>query len=226
MNFSNDNYCDLGFAKLDLSRKMRTGLTETIFCLGKTQAQLLKILKEFDARNCSVLGTKCSKEQADYVAKAGLLVKYDEISKIIVLRKNKSEKRSAKTVAVCTAGTADLPIAEEAAQTLEFFGVSVNRYFDIGIAGLHRLLSNIENIRKSEVIIAVAGMEGALAGVIAGLTYAPVIAVPTSIGYGASFSGLSALLTMLNTCAEGVSVVNIDNGFGAAISAYRMLNIK
>ena len=128
-------------------------------------------------------------------------------------------------VAVCCAGTADLPVAEEAAQTLEFYGVKVNRHFDVGIAGLHRLLSKIGDIRKSKIVIAVAGMEGALPGVIAGLVKSPVIAVPTSVGYGTSFGGISALLTMLNSCAEGVTVVNIDNGFGAAIAALRMLQI-
>lgn len=231
-----DKYEDLGFAKLDVSRENRTGTAEAVFCPGKTPEQLLKILQKFRDNGCRVIGTKCSKEQAEYLIAAGEKVRYDEMSRIISLanlpKRNaaKSRARNAArfkgSIAVCCAGTADLPIAEEAAQTAEFYGVKVERHYDVGIAGLHRLLSKMENIRKASVVIAVAGMEGALAGVIAGLTKAPVIAVPTSVGYGASFNGLSPLLTMLNTCAEGVSVVNIDNGFGAAVTACRILRTK
>lgn len=236
-----EKFDDIGFAKLDVSRENRTGTSEAIFCPGKTKEQLLKILETFAKNGCSVLGTKCTKEQADFVqenwngasSKSGTTdapaIRYDETSRILTMKVKRATKagRSLKgSVAVCCAGTADLPIAEEAAQTAEFFGAKVDRHFDVGIAGLHRLLSKIDEIRKADVVIAVAGMEGALAGVIAGLTKAPVIAVPTSVGYGASFNGLSPLLTMLNTCAEGVSVVNIDNGYGAAVSAVRMLRIK
>lgn len=187
-----------------------------------------------------MLGTRCSKEQAEFIANAGEKICYDELSRTISLadeipasrKRGRSGGKASQTVAklgsvaVCCAGTADLPIAEEAAKTLEFNGVKVVRQYDVGIAGLHRLLSKVEDIRKASVVIAVAGMEGALPGVLAGLVKAPVIAVPTSVGYGASFGGISALLTMLNTCAEGVTVVNIDNGFGAAIAAFRMLQIK
>lgn len=224
-----DSYEDIGFAKLDVTRENRTGTSEAIYCAGKTKEQLLKILQTFKEKGCSVLGTKCSQEQADFVCKAMQDACYNETAKIISVKtkgaKNAGGKRRG-TVAVCCAGTADLPIAEEAALTAEFYGAKVNRHYDVGIAGLHRLLSKIEDIRNADVIIAVAGMEGALAGVIAGLTKAPVIAVPTSVGYGASFQGVASLLTMLNTCAEGVSVVNIDNGFGAAVTACRILRVK
>ena len=231
-------YEDLGFAKLDTDREARTGTGEAVYCAGKTPEQLLRILRKFREKGCRVLGTKCSAEQAKFITDAGEQIRYDSISRVIslsgdALAKQKRGRSAGKLgravnlgpVAVCCAGTADLPIAEEAAQTLEFYGVKVNRHFDVGIAGLHRLLSKIGDIRKSKIVIAVAGMEGALPGVIAGLVKSPVIAVPTSVGYGTSFGGISALLTMLNSCAEGVTVVNIDNGFGAAIAALRMLQI-
>lgn len=234
------NYEDLGFAKLDTGRTSRTGTSEAIFCAGKTPEQLLLILQTFREKGIRVLGTRCSKEQAEFIANAGEKIRYDELSRTISLadeipakhKRGRSSGKASQTVeklgpvAVCCAGTADLPIAEEAAKTLEFNGVKVLRQYDVGIAGLHRLLSKVEEIRKASVVIAVAGMEGALPGVIAGLVKAPVVAVPTSVGYGASFGGISALLSMLNTCAEGVTVVNIDNGFGAAIAAFRMLQIK
>ena len=234
------NYEELGFAKLDTGRTSRTGTSEAIFCAGKTPEQLLRILQTFREKGIRVLGTRCSKEQAEFIANAGEKICYDELSRTISLadetpakqKRGRSSGKASQTVAklgsvaVCCAGTADLPIAEEAAKTLEFNGVKVLRQYDVGIAGLHRLLSKVEDIRKASVVIAVAGMEGALPGVIAGLVKAPVIAVPTSVGYGASFGGISALLTMLNTCAEGMTVVNIDNGFGAAIAAFRMLQIK
>lgn len=236
---SKDSFEDIGFAKLDVSRESRTGTSEAVYCAGKTSEHLLKILRKFRDKGCRVLGTKCSKEQAEFIANAGEKICYDELSQTISLAdempaEQKRGRSGGKTqtvaklgpIAVCCAGTADLPIAEEAAKTLEFNGVKVVRQYDVGIAGLHRLLSKVEEIRKASVVIAVAGMEGALPGVIAGLVKAPVIAVPTSVGYGASFGGISALLTMLNTCAEGVTVVNIDNGFGAAIAAFRMLQIK
>lgn len=232
-------YEDLGFAKLDTDREARTGTGEAVYCAGKTPEQLLRILRKFREKGCRVLGTKCSAGQAKFITDAGEQIRYDSISRVISLSgdapaKQKRGRSAGKLgravnlgpVAVCCAGTADLPVAEEAAQTLEFYGVKVNRHFDVGIAGLHRLLSKIGDIRKSKIVIAVAGMEGALPGVIAGLVKSPVIAVSTSVGYGTSFGGISALLTMLNSCAEGVTVVNIDNGFGAAIAALRMLQIK
>ena len=217
-----DSFAELGFAKLDLSRKNRTGMPETIYCAGKTKEQLAKILKTFAEQKISVLGTRCSQEQADFVKTEGLVIEYDECSKTLVLKSGTMAQLKGR-IAVCTGGTADLPVAEEAARTAEFFGAKVDRFYDVGVAGIHRLFAKLEEIRKAEVIIAVAGMEGALVGVLAGLVEAPVIAVPTSVGYGASFNGLSALLTMLNSCAEGISVVNIDNGFGAAVTACKIL---
>ena len=221
---ADDVYSDIGFAKLDLSREDRTGLPETIYSAGKTNEQLLKILQTFQEKGVSVLGTRCSKEQYDFVKNSGLPLEYDELSRVIKLGKNKA--KISGVLAVCAAGTADLPVAEEAALVAEFTGITVERYYDVGVAGLHRLLSKIEQIKKADAIIAVAGMEGALPSVVAGLVSAPVVAVPTSCGYGASFQGLTALLAMLNSCAEGVSVVNIDNGFGAAMVARKMLKIK
>ena len=221
---ADDVYSDIGFAKLDLSRAVRTGLPETIYCSGKTNEQLLKILQTFQEKGVAVLGTRCSKEQYDFVKNSGLPLEYDELSRVIKLGENKA--KISGVLAVCAAGTADLPVAEEAAIVAEFTGITVERYYDVGVAGLHRLLSKIEQIKNADVIIAVAGMEGALPSVVAGLVSAPVVAVPTSVGYGASFQGLTALLAMLNSCAEGVSVVNIDNGFGAAMVARKMLRIK
>lgn len=219
-----NQYTDLGFAKLDTNRLERTGANETVYCKGKTCEQLLKIFQTFHELKKSVLGTKCSEEQAEFVKKGGIPALFDARSKLLVLTNGKPAKLG--KIAVCSGGTADIPIAEEAAQTAEFFGAEVDRHFDVGIAGIHRLLAKMGDIRKADVIIAVAGMEGALPGVISGLSKAPVIAVPTSVGYGASFNGLSALLTMLNSCAEGISVVNIDNGFGAAVTACRILRLK
>ncbi len=218
----NDIYTDLGFAKLDLSRRQRTGIAETIYCAGKTKEQLAEILKSFAQKGISVLGTRCSQEQAEYVFQTNIPLSYDETSRLLKLSVGQKEKLNG-SIAVCCAGTADLPVAEEAAQTAEFLGAEVQRFFDIGIAGIHRLFAKLEEIRQADIIIAVAGMEGALSSVIAGLVDAPVLAVPTSVGYGASFNGLAPLLTMLNSCAEGISVVNIDNGFGAAVAACKML---
>ena len=217
-----DVFTDLDFAKLDISRQNRTGAAETIYCAGKTKEQLLKILQTFKEKNISVLGTRCSVEQYEFLCQHGVEAEYDGLSKILILSCGNANKLGGK-IAVCCAGTADLPVAEEAAKTAAFMGTEVCRYFDVGVAGIHRLFAKLEDIRQADVIIAVAGMEGALAGVLAGLVSAPVIAVPTSVGYGASFNGLAPLLTMLNSCAEGVSVVNIDNGFGAAVTACRIL---
>lgn len=217
-----DYFEDLGFAKLDMSRQKRTGMPETIYCAGKSKEQLVEIFEAFGRKKCSVLGTRCSKEQAEFVKASGLAVDYDETAKVITAMFGDRPKLGGRA-AVCTGGTADLPVAEEAAQVAEFFGAEVDRHFDVGVAGIHRLFARLEEIRKADVVIAVAGMEGALAGVIAGLVEVPVIAVPTSVGYGASFNGLAPLLTMLNSCAEGVSAVNIDNGFGAAVLACRIL---
>lgn len=210
-------YEDLGYAKLDHHRALRSGFGETVFCQGKPDEYLAEIYKKFYERDGEVFGTRASKEQFELVKKAVPQVTYDPISRILKAERPGKEKKGC--VAVCTGGTADIPVAEEAAQTAEFFGCKVDRIFDVGVAGIHRLLSQRDRISQANCIVAVAGMEGALGTVIAGLAEVPVIAVPTSVGYGASFHGLSALLTMLNSCANGISVVNIDNGYGAGYLA-------
>lgn len=210
-------YEDLGYAKLDHHRKLRSGFGETIFCQGKPDTYLKEIFLKFYERDGEVLGTRASKEQYKLIRSLVPAAVYDPISRIVKVEK--PDKEHVGCVAVCTGGTADIPVAEEAAQTAEYFGTKVDRIYDVGVAGIHRLLSQRERISKANCIIAVAGMEGALGTVIAGLADAPVIAVPTSVGYGASFHGLSALLTMINSCANGISVVNIDNGYGAGYIA-------
>jgi NCAIR mutase (PurE)-related protein len=206
-------YEDLGFAKLDHHRTLRSGFGEVIYCEGKSIAHLKDIFKSFYEQDRNVLGTRASQEQFEAVKEILPMVEYDPMSRILSIQKK--ERIREGCIVVCTGGTSDIPVAEEAAQTAEFFGSNVIRIYDVGVAGIHRLLSKIEEIRKANCVIAVAGMEGALGGVIAGLVDKPVIAVPTSVGYGANFGGVSALLTMLNSCAEGLAVVNIDNGFGA-----------
>ena len=217
MRLKNLPYEDLGYAKLDHHRKRRSGFGETVFCQGKPDAYLLEIYKKFYERDGEVLGTRASESQAELVRTAVPEVVYDPISRILKVEKPGKERRGC--VAVCTGGTADIPVAEEAAQTAEYFGCRADRIFDVGVAGIHRLLAQRERLDKASCIVAVAGMEGALGTVIAGLVECPVVAVPTSVGYGASFHGLSALLTMLNSCANGISVVNIDNGYGAGYLA-------
>ena len=212
---------EIPFARLDFSRKARTGFGETVFGAGKTPEQLSDIFSAFAEKHLPVLATRVTKEQADMVAATGLKVRYDQTGRLLVLP-GKTGKLAGR-VAVLTGGTADIPVAEECAGTIEFFGGKVDRFFDVGVAGLHRLLGVIEDVRKADVVIAVAGMEGALPSVVSGLVASPVVAVPTSVGYGAGAGGVAAALAMLNSCAEGVSVVNIDNGFGAAVVACRML---
>ena len=212
---------EIPFARLDFSRKERTGFGETVFGAGKTPEQLADIFSAFAEKRLPVLATRVTKEQADTVAATGLKVRYDAMGRLLVL--SGKTGRLAGRVAVLTGGTADIPVAEECAGTIEFFGGKVDRFFDVGVAGLHRLLGAIEDVRKADVVIAVAGMEGALPSVVSGLVSSPVVAVPTSVGYGAGAGGVAAALAMLNSCAEGVSVVNIDNGFGAAVVACRML---
>ena len=208
-------FSDTGFAKLDTDRKTRTGFAEVVFCEGKTPNQLLDIFNRLYSLEGEVLGTRATREQYEFVKKE-LDVSYDELSGILSIEK---VKEKTGRIAVCTAGTADIPVAEEAARTAEFFGARVDRVYDVGVSGIHRLLSKLDVIQEANCIIAVAGMEGALASVIGGLVKNPVIAVPTSVGYGANFEGLSALLTMLNSCSNGISTVNIDNGFGAGYIA-------
>jgi hypothetical protein len=207
----------LNFAELDLERKKRTGFAEVVFCPGKKDEFLKNIFTKLYSENGEVMGTRATPEQFEIVKSVLENAKYDEVSKIITVRKEK--KDLVGNIAVCTAGTADIPVAEEAAQSAEFFGCFVERIYDVGVSGIHRLISKTELLQKANCVIAIAGMEGALASVIGGLVSVPVVAVPTSVGYGASMKGLSALLTMINSCANGISVVNIDNGYGAAYIA-------
>ena len=215
-------YKDMGFAKLDTHRGIRQGVSEVIYGAGKTKEQILRIAQEMvKEHEKTILITRIDKEAADFVAKE-LTLKYDELSKIGIVGKM-PEKDGKGKIVVATGGTSDMPVAEEAALTAEVYGNEVIRLYDVGVAGIHRLMSHMEDIMTARVIIAIAGMEGALASVIGGMADCPVIAVPTSVGYGANFGGLSALLSMLNSCASGVSVVNIDNGFGAGYLA-NMIN--
>ena len=214
---------DLGFAKPDFHRKLRQGVGEVIYGAGKTPDQIAKISESLIKNNQSnILITRMSKEASDYVEKyleaLEVTYFYDEISKVGIVG-NLVEKDGLGKIVVATGGTSDMPVAEEAALTAEFLGNHVERLYDVGVAGLHRLFDNVDKIMEAKVIIAIAGMEGALASVIGGLADCPVIAVPTSVGYGAAFGGITPLLSMLNSCASGVSVVNIDNGFGAAYMA-------
>ena len=211
---------DMGYAKLDSHRKLRSGFAEVIFCSGKADAHLKEIFRHLYEEEGEVLGTRASLSQYELIKKEFPQVQYDEISHILKIEKE-GKKRIGR-IAVCTAGTADIPVAEEAAQTAEYFGSNVDRIYDVGVSGIHRLMSRLDVIQSANCVVAVAGMEGALASVIGGLVDCPVIAVPTSIGYGANFGGLSALLSMLNSCASGCSVVNIDNGFGAGFLASRI----
>ena len=208
---------EMGYAKLDYHRSVRQGNPEVVFCQGKPDEYLVEIYKRLLEVEGEVFGTRASKEQYELVKKEIPEITYDEISKI--LKYEKPDKIRRGKIAVCTAGTADIPVAEEAAMTAEFFGSKVTRIYDVGVCGIHRLLGKLDDIQDANCIVAVAGMEGALASVIGGLVSKPVIAVPTSVGYGASMNGISALLTMINSCANGIAVVNIDNGYGAGYMA-------
>ena len=196
--FRRQPFEEMGYAKIDTHRKLRSGFAEVIFCSGKTNEHLLNIFERLYKENGEVFGTRASEEQYKFIKERYPEVKYDTISRILKIEK-KDKKRVGK-IAVCTAGTADIPVAEEAAQTAEYFGTNVERIYDVGVSGIHRLFSR-------------------LASVLGGLVDKPVIAVPTSVGYGANMKGLSALLTMINSCANGIAVVNIDNGYGAGYMA-------
>lgn len=208
---------DLGYAKLDTHRKLRSGFPEVIFCSGKADEHLIHIFGRLLEEEGEVLGTRASREQYELIREQYSQVMYDPVSRIIKVEKPDKVRRG--RIVVCTAGTADISVAEEAAQTAEYFGSRVERVYDVGVAGIHRLLANVEILQSANCVVAVAGMEGALASVVGGLVDKPVIAVPTSVGYGASMHGLSALLTMINSCANGIAVVNIDNGYGAGYIA-------
>lgn len=215
--FAKKPFEDMGYAKLDTWREIRSGYPEVVYCSGKADQHLLHIFETLYRENGEVLGTRASKEQYELVRERIPEIDYDESSRI--LKAEKPGKKHAGKIAVCTAGTADIPVAEEAAQTAEYFGNYVERIYDVGVSGIHRLLARVDDIRLANCVVAVAGMEGALASVIGGLVENPVIAVPTSVGYGASMGGISALLTMINSCANGIAVVNIDNGYGAGYMA-------
>lgn len=218
---------DLGFAKIDHHRAIRQGIAEVIYGAGKTPEQILKIAQAaIKAGQKTVLITRMKEEAAELLKKEmGSVFSYDQLSRVGICG-NLPEPDGLGKIAIVTGGTSDMPVAEEAAKTCEAFGNEVVRVYDAGVAGIHRLLSNLDTIMSAKVVIAIAGMEGALASVVGGLVDCPVIAVPTSVGYGASFGGLSALLSMLNSCASGISVVNIDNGFGAAYQASMINHIK
>jgi len=209
---------DLGHTKVDNHRELRTGYPEVIFCEGKTPEQVRSIMEYMSTQKVNILGTRADKLVYDAVKTSLPAAEYNELGRCITLKQVESELTKT-SIAILTAGTSDIPVAEEASVTAELFGNRVMRFFDVGVAGIHRLYHNVDEIRKAKVIIVIAGMEGALPSIVGGLVDKPIIAVPTSIGYGASFNGLAALLGMLTSCASGVSVVNIDNGFGAAYMA-------
>ncbi len=209
---------DLGFAKVDHHRSLRVGMPEVVFGLGKTPAQTAQIFSRLAKHGGNVLATRASKEQFAAVRRRVSKAEYRELARAIVLQRD-SKTYGKGTIAVVSAGTSDIPVAEEAVATAEIMGNDVQHLYDVGVAGIHRLLANRETFSHARVIVVCAGMEGALPSVVGGLVGVPVIAVPTSIGYGAAFKGLAALLGMMNSCASNVSVVNIDNGFGAGYVA-------
>lgn len=211
-------YEDLGFAMVDHHRALRKGFPEVVFCQGKTAEQVVRIFSSLCDGRQNILGTRASPDIYRSVRQLYPDAEYNPLARTIVVNRGEEPAKKGR-ILVMSAGTADLPVAEEAAVTAEVMGNEVERCYDVGVAGLHRLLGKLEMIRWAHVVIVVAGMEGALASVVGGLCEQPVIAVPTSVGYGASFNGLAALLCMLNSCASGVSVVNIDNGFGAGAMA-------
>lgn len=211
-------YKDLGFAKIDTHRAVRKGFPETIFCQGKTISQVLKIIEILSKENHNILATKANKRIYSAVKKVYPNAEYNKFAKTIIINREQLKPKKGK-ILVITAGTSDIPVAEEAVVTAELMGNKVEKVYDVGVAGVHRLLDIKDKIFEANVLIVVAGMEGALASIVGGLTSQPVIAVPTSVGYGASFKGIAPLLTMMNSCSEGVVVVNIDNGFGAGYFA-------
>jgi pyridinium-3,5-biscarboxylic acid mononucleotide synthase len=215
---------DLSFAKIDHHRSLRQGHPEVVFCEGKTVEQVIAICERLEAASGSFLGTRAGEEVASRLRERFPRVVWNSLARTVHLPAPDSANRALRTgtILVISAGTSDLPVAEEAAVVAEVFGHPVERLVDVGVAGLHRLLAASEQIQRARVVIVVAGMEGALPSVVGGMVSVPVIAVPTSVGYGASFGGLAALLAMLNSCAAGVTVVNIDNGFGAAAAASRI----
>ena len=217
---------DMGFAAVDHSREMRQGFPEVIYAAGKTKEQTRSIMERLAANNRkTVMATRATRETFSFVRQTLPDAKYNEAARIIYLeREGATPIDENRRIAVVTAGTSDIPVAEEARLTAGLWGNAVDTCYDCGVAGIHRLFGKMETISRAKVVIVIAGMEGALASVVGGLVAAPVIAVPTSVGYGASLGGISALLSMLNSCAAGISVVNIDNGFGAAVLAHKIIH--
>ena len=217
------NFEEMGFATLHLEREKRQGFAEVVYCAGKTEEQNLSILKKLAENHDQVLGTRANEIVGKRAEQEIAFCTYYPLSRVIKIEKEKRSKDSERFILVVAAGTSDISVAEEAALTAEIMGNRVETLYDVGVAGIHRLLAKEELLQKANVLVVVAGMEGALPSVVGGLVNKPVIAVPTSVGYGASFGGVAALLGMLNSCAAGVSVVNIDNGFGAGRLAH-MIN--
>lgn len=213
---------DMGFAKVDHHRALRTGYPEVVFCQGKTHEQVEKIFQSLEKHNDNILLTRAEPELFQRLEKIDSRLRYNELGRTIVLEATEKEKTG--SVLVISAGTADIPVAEEAFETASISGAKVERIYDAGVAGIHRLLAHHEKIQNARCIVAVAGMEGALPSVVGGLAPCPVIAVPTSVGYGSHLNGLAPLFTMLNSCAPNITVVNIDNGFGAGFSAAMINN--
>lgn len=219
-------YEDLGYAHIDHHRSIRNGYPEVIYCKGKSDEHILGIIDRMNKKNTNILGTRCRKETFEKIIKIYPNAEYEELSQILKIKNEEIKEQGKGKILIVTGGTSDIPVADEAYFTAEFFGNKVERLYDVGVAGIHRLLINRNIIEEARVIVAVAGMEGALPSVVGGLVDVPVIAVPTSVGYGANFDGLAPLLAMLNSCASGISVVNIDNGFGAGYLASIINKLK
>ena len=219
-------YEDLGYAHIDHHRSIRNGYPEVIYCKGKSDEHILGIIDRMNKKNTNILGTRCRKETFEKIIKIYPNAEYEELSQILKIKNEEIKEQGKGKILIVTGGTSDIPVADEAYFTAEFFGNKVERLYDVGVAGIHRLLSNRNIIEEARVIVAVAGMEGALPSVVGGLVDVPVIAVPTSVGYGANFDGLAPLLAMLNSCSSGISVVNIDNGFGAGYLASIINKLK
>ena len=219
-------YEDLGYAHIDHHRNLRNGFPEVIYCKGKSDEHILGIIERMNKKSTNILGTRCRKETFDKIAKIYPNAEYEEVSQILKIKNEEIKEQGKGKILIITGGTSDIPVADEAYYTAKFFGNEVERLYDVGVAGIHKLLSHRNIIEEARVIVAVAGMEGALASVVGGLVDVPVIAVPTSVGYGANFDGLAPLLAMLNSCASGISVVNIDNGFGAGYLASTINKLK
>lgn len=219
-------YEDLGYANIDHHRELRNGYPEVIYCAGKTDEHIIGIVDVLLKKKSNVLGTRCRKETYEKLKEIYDNVEYDELAKVLMIKSHEIENTGKGKILVLAAGTSDIPVADEAYYTAKFLGNDVQRVYDVGVAGIHRLLDKRHLLQQARVIVAVAGMEGALPSVVGGMVDVPVIAVPTSVGYGTSFNGLTALLAMLNSCASGISVVNIDNGFGAGYLAATINKLK